>query len=86
MQILQDTGCYADMTLPSTPDQSQISVINSIYECGKPFDQPAPHATGRRVTVGRNHWKLPIIVTGPLVFNWKSRMNGLPLPKTMMVL
>jgi hypothetical protein len=81
MQILQDTGCYADMTLPSAPDQSQIAVINSIYECGKPLDQPAPHAAGRRIAVGRNHWKLPIIVTGPLVFNWKGGTNAIPLPR-----
>src|SRR5215213_9310460 len=31
MQILADTGCYADMTLPSAPNQSQIEVVNQIY-------------------------------------------------------
>ena len=28
MQILQDTGCYADMTLPSAPDKSQVPMFN----------------------------------------------------------
>ena len=34
MQILQETGCYADMTLPSAPDQSQVPIFNKIYEFG----------------------------------------------------
>lgn len=46
MQILQDTGCYADMTLPSAPDESQVPVINRIYECGNPLDQAVPHRSG----------------------------------------
>jgi hypothetical protein len=81
MQILQDTGCYADMTLPSAPDQSQVSVINQIYECGLPLDQAVPHRTGRRVSVNGKQPLLPLIFTGPLVFNWTRRINGIPVPR-----
>ena len=28
MQVLAETGCYADFTLPSAPDQSQVPKIN----------------------------------------------------------
>ncbi|MGH9702802.1 MAG: hypothetical protein ACRD4K_05465, partial [Candidatus Acidiferrales bacterium] len=32
MKILAETGCFADFTLPSAPDRSQIGKINSLYE------------------------------------------------------
>jgi hypothetical protein len=81
MQILQDTGCYADMTLPSAPDQSQVAVTNKIYECGLPLDKPIPHARGKNVEVNGNQPLLPLIFTGPLVFNWKRQIKGIPVPR-----
>ncbi|CAN5494906.1 hypothetical protein BH10ACI3_BH10ACI3_18620 [soil metagenome] len=81
MEILRDTGCYADMTLPSAPDQSQVAVINQIYECGLPLDQPIPHRRGLRVATNGNKPQLPLIFTGPLVFNWTRRIKGLPVPR-----
>ncbi len=81
MQILRETGCYADMTLPSAPDQSQVAMINQIYECGLPLDQSVPHRTGRRVAVNGKRLALPLIFTGPLVFNWTRRINGIPVPR-----
>lgn len=81
MQILQDTGCYADMTLPSAPDQSQVPMINQIYECGNPLDEAVPHRSGTRVAVNGNDPVLPLIFTGPLVFNWTRRIAGLPFPR-----
>lgn len=81
MQILQDTGCYADMTLPSAPDQSQVAVINKIYECGLPLDQAVPHARGKNVEVNGNQPLLPLIFTGPLVFNWTRQIRGIPVPR-----
>lgn len=81
MAILQETGCYADMTLPSAPDQSQVAMINQIYECGGPLDQSVPHGTGRRVSVNGIQPVLPLIFTGPLVFNWTRRLKGIPVPR-----
>lgn len=81
MQILQDTGCYADMTLPSAPDQSQVEMINSIYEIGGQLDQAVPHRTGRRVTADGSTPQLPLIFTGPLVLNWTRRIYGIPFPR-----
>jgi hypothetical protein len=81
MQILRDTGCYADMTLPSAPDQSQVAVINQIYECGLPMNEAVPHRKGIRL--GSNHHQpaLPIIMQGPLIFNWKRTIKGIPVPR-----
>lgn len=81
MQILAETGCYADMTLASAPDESQVAMINKIYECGLPLTEKVPHRRGRSLEAGRNHTQLPVIFTGPLVFNWTRRIKGLPVPR-----
>jgi hypothetical protein len=80
MQILADTGCYADFTLPSVPFQSQVPRINAIYQCGNSFAEARPHRSGRSLTVG-DQMQLPIIFTGPLVFDWTRRVRGLPIPR-----
>lgn len=66
MQILADTGCYADFTLPSAPDPSQISKINALYECTLPLTARAPHRRGCDLAVGRRPRVFPLVVQGPL--------------------
>jgi hypothetical protein len=80
MQILADTGCYADFTLPAAPHRPQVARINAIYECGHPLDQRKPHRSGPSLRVGVPP-RLPVIFTGPLVFNWRRRLWGLPVPR-----
>ncbi|HEV7797858.1 MAG TPA: hypothetical protein VGO73_06870 [Pyrinomonadaceae bacterium] len=80
MQILADTGCYADFTLPSAPFQSQVPRINAIYQCGHSFSEARPHRSGRSLRVG-DSLTLPVIFTGPLVFDWTRRVRGLPVPR-----
>jgi hypothetical protein len=80
MQILKETGCYADFTLPSAPDRSQVPRINAIFQCGNPLSEPKPHRSGPSVRVGQQP-ALPIIFTGPLVFDWTRRKHGLPVPR-----
>lgn len=80
MQILADTGCYADFTLPSVPFQSQVPRLNAIYQCGHPLVEAKPHRDGPSVKVGAE-MRLPIIFTGPLVFDWTRRIRGLPVPR-----
>jgi hypothetical protein len=84
VQILSETGCYADMTLPSAPAESQMPVINQIYECGLSLNEKMPHRQGKRVEVSGNNEsepQLPLIVTGPLIFNWTRRIKGFPVPR-----
>jgi hypothetical protein len=81
MQILADTGCYADMTLASAPDESQVAMINKIYECGHPLTEKVPHRSGKSLETGRNHLQMPVIFTGPLVFNWTRTIKGIPVPR-----
>jgi len=80
MQILSETGCYADFTLPAAPNQSQVPRVNAIYECGRPLNTRAPHRSGRGLRIGSKP-RLPIIFTGPLVFNWRRRVHGMPVPR-----
>jgi hypothetical protein len=81
MEILSETGCYADLTLPSAPDQSQVRRVNAIYECGRPLHERKPHRTGPSVRTGGKGPRLPLMLTGPLVFNWRRRVRGIPLPR-----
>jgi hypothetical protein len=68
MQVLAETGCYADFTLPSAPNPAQVSKINAIYECALPLELRAPHRSGRDLARGRKVEKYPVIVQGPLLF------------------
>ncbi len=81
IQILFETGCYADMTLPSAPLETQVPVLNKIYECGLPLNERSPHRKGERVRVFGNEPQLPLIFTGPLIFNWTRRIKGVPVPR-----
>lgn len=75
MQILAETGCYADLTLPSAPHITQVPRINAIYECGHPLSESRPHRSGPTVRVGQLP-KLPVLLTGPLILDWKTSKRG----------
>ncbi|MFH1776254.1 MAG: hypothetical protein ABH952_01640 [Candidatus Omnitrophota bacterium] len=73
LEVLRETGCYADFTLPSAPSDTQTQKINSIYYAKDDPLKPKSHNCGIDVEVG----KLPcgdlMIVQGPLGLNWKER-------------
>jgi hypothetical protein len=80
MQVLAETGCYADMTLPTGAyHRAQTSKINSIYECAQPLVERAPHRKGRDLVRGRAAQIFPIIVQGPLMLDFKSHGGSLRL-------
>jgi len=79
MQILADTGCYADFTLPA-PSSAQIGRINALYECALPLNQRAPHRRGFDLRSGREPGTFPLIVQGPLMINFARRKRGWPFP------
>jgi hypothetical protein len=81
MQILADTGCYMDCTLPSAPDRSQVPVINAIYQCAHPLSERAPHRSGLPLAVGKPGITLPILLQGPLLVNWRRRLWKIPVPR-----
>ncbi|HLY60742.1 MAG TPA: hypothetical protein VKV95_08235 [Terriglobia bacterium] len=72
LQILSDTGCYADFTLPAAPSPAQVSKINAIYEPSLPLNRRAPHRHGRDTKLGRPPTVFPLIIQGPLAL-WFAR-------------
>lgn len=77
IQILADTGCYADFTLPSAPSIAQISKINALYECESPFDVPSAHRRGRDLACGRVPTRFPLMIQGPLGLGFHRRKHGI---------
>ncbi len=76
VDVLLQTGCYADFTFPSAPDRSQPPVTNRIY-----------YASGNPKT--KTHWegidarfKQPgpddrlLLVNGTVGINWQQRRRG----------
>jgi hypothetical protein len=77
MQILAETGCYADLTLPTGIwHTAQIAKINSVYECALPLDQAMPHRKGHDLAVGRVPQTFPLIVQGPLVTDLRRTLRS----------
>ncbi|GAB4167786.1 MAG: hypothetical protein Kow00108_00420 [Calditrichia bacterium] len=74
IQILRETGCYADFTMPSAPDVTQTEYINGIYL----LDNNLSDVTLINETTEIQD-KL-VMVQGPLALNWKYRKSGL-VPK-----
>jgi hypothetical protein len=81
MQILAETGCYADFTLPSAPHPAQVRKINSVYECALPLDRRAPHRRGRDLRRERPPKIFPLIVQGPLALSVGRRPGRWPTPR-----
>ncbi|MGH7182000.1 MAG: hypothetical protein ACREJN_08495 [Nitrospiraceae bacterium] len=80
MEILAETGCYIDMTLPSFPLKAQVPKINAVYQCGRPLKEAVPHRCGPSLRV-HGTVAYPVIMTGPLVFEWTRTRWGLPFPR-----
>jgi hypothetical protein len=76
MQILAETGCYADLTMPSGAlHPAQVEKINSVYECALPLDQAAPHRQGHDLAAGRVPRSFPLMVQGPLVTDLRRSLR-----------
>ncbi len=77
LDILRQTGCYADFTFPSAPSRTQPRKINSIYYAVDDPDRPRSHDQG--IDVGRRP-EPPnglMLIQGPLMLDWKHRKWGL---------
>ena len=73
LQVLRDTGCYADFTLPSAPSPTQTRKVNSIYYATDDPQRPKSHDTGVDVRVGGKAEGDLLLVQGPLTLNWRRR-------------
>jgi hypothetical protein len=77
LDILVETGCYADFTLPSAPSETQTSTINSVYwAVGRP-GRSKSHDTGPPAGEGPRPDRGLLMVQGPLLLDWSRRKFGL---------
>ena len=79
IDVLLQTGCVFDMTMPSAPSDTQTSTINSIY-FAQEDGRCKSHDKGVTATVGNWMADRLLMIQGPLTLNWKKRKLGL-IPK-----
>jgi len=75
IKILQETGCYADFTMPSAPSDTQTRKVNSIYYAIDKPGIPKSHDWGVDAEVGKRGEGL-LMVQGPLRLDWGRRKFG----------
>src|SRR5579875_290135 len=73
LDVLRQTGCYADFTLPSFPSPTQTRKVNSIYYALDDPERPKSHDTGTDVGRGAPPDNALMLIQGPLMLNWKRR-------------
>jgi hypothetical protein len=72
--ILLETGCYADLTFPSAPSETQPAIINRIYYACDRSGEPRSHETALPADAATD--KALLLVQGPLLLNWGRRKWG----------
>ncbi len=80
LDVLRQTGCYADFTLPSAPSAAQTRTINRIYYALDDPHRPCSHDTGMEVGAGPPPDGALMLIQGPLLLDWGRRRRGL-LPR-----
>lgn len=77
LDILQETGCYADFTFPSAPSDTQPNIINNIYYAKNCPGRSKSHERGIPAHVGVSAPdRHLLLIQGPLLLNWKERKAG----------
>jgi hypothetical protein len=80
LDVLRETGCYADFTLPSAPSETQTRKINSIYWAVDDPAAPKSHDWGPDVGEVPRPANALLMIQGPLLFDWSRRKFGI-LPR-----
>jgi len=71
LDVLRQTGCFADFTLPSAPSSTQTRKINAVYYAKDDPMRPKSHDWGVDVGTGAARTDSLMLIQGPLVFDWK---------------
>jgi hypothetical protein len=77
LDVLRETGCYADFTLPSAPSPTQTRKINALYYATDDPSRPKSHDTGTDLGAAPAPAGSLMLIQGPLVLNWRRRKWGL---------
>jgi hypothetical protein len=76
LDVLRETGCYADFTMPSAPHPTQTRKINSLYYAVNRPGVARSHDDGVDVGAGPPPAGGTLLIQGPLVFDWRQRKLG----------
>ena len=66
LPLLFGTGCYADFTFPSAPDECQPPIVNQIYWPTGELSRRRAYQQGTAARVGEVHHDRLLMMTGPL--------------------
>ena len=75
--LLFDTGCYADFTFPSAPDESQPNIVNQIYWPVGDLARKRAYESGERARVGEVRRDRILMIEGPLAL--ATRREKIPV-------
>jgi hypothetical protein len=75
--LLFDTGCYADYTFPSAPDESQPNIVNRIYWPTGDLAKKRAYERGERARVGEVRRDRILMIEGPLAL--ATRAEKIPI-------
>jgi hypothetical protein len=73
LDVLRETGCYADFTMPSAPSETQTRKINSIYRAVDDPRRPKSHDTGTDLGTATQPNNSLLMIQGPLILDWARR-------------
>jgi hypothetical protein len=76
LTVLRETGCYADMTLPSAPSPTQTRKVNSIYYATDRPGRRRSHEWGVDVGSGPAPQGSLMLIQGPLLLDWRRPRWG----------
>ncbi len=77
LDVLRETGCYADFTLPSAPSETQTRTINRIYWAVDDPKRPKSHDRGQDLGQGPRPANSLLMIQGPLLLDWTVRKWGI---------
>ena len=80
LTVLEETGCFADFTMPAAPEYPQSRVVNQFYYAEDDRDRPRSYDRGVRMKVGTQGHRGLLMCEGPLMLNWSRRVRGV-LPR-----
>jgi hypothetical protein len=73
LDVLRETGCFADFTLPSAPSSTQTRKINAIYYAKDDPTRPKSHDWGIDVGAAAASSDSLMLIQGPLLLDQKRR-------------
>ncbi len=81
LPLLFATGCYADFTFPSAPDETQPAIVNQLYWPEGDLARRRAYEQGATATVGEVRRDRLLMIEGPLALTLERGPGRLPRPR-----